>query len=181
MVKKFMQIESIFCDILAKELNLPSNNIWIASQNRLIPPTEGLFLCVQMISARTTGNTSFFDPATNSNIYQVNHSGLIQVSAFSRDNSALERNWEISAAFNSPYALEKMNNENVRIFHCPTSTNNISSVTGGSEFYQFVISFNATWQSSKSKQVEYYTKFTVSQGDENKIDRNKFEIGEENP
>ncbi|NCX93982.1 MAG: hypothetical protein EBX40_04835, partial [Gammaproteobacteria bacterium] len=47
----------IICDILAKGMSLPPEQIWIYNQRRAIPEDKKLYVVVSLISSKPYGNT----------------------------------------------------------------------------------------------------------------------------
>jgi hypothetical protein len=176
-----MQVESVICQLLRVELGLPQNSVWIASDSRKIPPDDGMYVSVGMLSAQPISNNIRFDWDRNDNEQVVTLNGMFQVDVFSRDTSALERNWEVVAALQSYYASQLMEKYQFRIHEISGPIVNTSTVEGGSQMFRYSITIAVTWAEHKVSHVDYYTKFSISVGNEEKLDEWTVEWGSPKP
>jgi hypothetical protein len=166
-----MPIESLFCEILIHELGLPPDHVWITGQNRVIPPSDGLFISVGLLGASVIGNVTRFRPQLDAADHGVSFSGLVQVNVFSRSNAAMDRGWEVVAAFNSPFSVALMEKKMCRIAQNSREFVRRIPQIGGEEISHYAITFSAFWQSSKLSAQDSYGHFEVQSGDEKNLAR----------
>lgn len=181
-----MQIESVILDIVKTELALADDHCWIVTQNRIVPDTTGMFLTVQQLSAQPITSISSFHEADESEDYPYTKqvvvlNSKIQINVFSRDNTALTRNWEVIAALRSNYAVEQQQNLQFRLYQISQPMVNVSelnqysasttfSPTGGSRIYQFSVTCVAQYAKDKNTTVSYYDSFGVTAGNEENLE-----------
>ena len=86
---------------------------------------------------------------------------MMQVDCYSRDNSARDRFWEVTAALKSTYAQQQMDLYNFKLATI-TRSNNISGIDGGSDINRYSITFNALTHEQKITNINYYDKFRMT-------------------
>lgn len=167
-------IEKILVDIIQTCLNLPENygktskgdvipSVIIYGQNIKLFNTDKLQITVQTVSTRTWSNRNEFvtnSDGTYSEIQDLNIQKMMQIDCYSRNNDARDRNWEITAALNSIYAQQQMEQYNFKIGTI-SSTQNLSGVDGGSVINRFTTTFNVLTFEQKKTQIDYYDKFGI--------------------
>lgn len=172
-------LEKILVDILKHELNLPNNygttsngdeipSVIIYSQNIKLFNTNKLQITVRAINVDVYSNRSKFvtNPnGTYSEIQDLNLQYMMQIDCYSRDNSARDRFWEVTAALKSTYAQQQMDLYNFKLATI-TRSNNISGIDGGSDINRYSITFNALTHEQKITNIDYYDKFRVTAEDE---------------
>jgi hypothetical protein len=172
-------IEKIIVDILKHELKLPDNygktsngdeipSVIIYSQNIKLFNTTKLQITVRAISVDVYSNRSQFvtnSDGTYSEIQDLNLQYMMQVDCYSRDNSARDRFWEVTAALKSVYAEQQMDLYNFKLATI-TRSNNISGIDGGSDINRYSITFNALTHEQKITNIDYYDKFRMTAQDE---------------
>lgn len=172
-------IEKILVDIIKHELNLPDTygktsqgdvipTVIIYSQNIKLFNTDKLQITVKSIGINTYSNRSEFVTSASgafSEVQDVNQQYMMQVDVYSRNNDARDRFWEVTAALNSIYAQEQMDQYNFKIGTI-TRANNISGIDGGSDINRYSITFNVLTHEQKITNIDYYDKFRVTADDE---------------
>lgn len=137
--------EQIMIDVIAAEMGLTTEQIWIRSQNRKIPPADTLFLTVGMVDVpRVMSSIRFtredaIDPLKLWQCQQIVMRENIQIDVFSRDNTAIRRNWEVIAALTSYRSEQAQELNNFKIFHTPSTFVNTSAAEGGSTLNRYTI------------------------------------------
>lgn len=173
-------IEKIICNLIQQSLNLPDNYgtdsrgdvipcVTIRAQNIKLFNTPNLQITVQTVSNQVYANrkeyfeSSYIDENNNTittynERLMLNEQRLMQIDAYSRDNSARDRAWEIQAALTSTIAEQLQDQYQFRIAKISNGTNT-SGLEGGSDINRFSIRFNClTWQ-EKVNTIDYYTSF----------------------
>ena len=82
----------------------------------------------------------------------------MQIDAYSRNNDARDRFWEIEMALNSVYAQQQMDLYNFKIGTI-ASAQNVSGIDGGSDINRFAITFTVLTHQHKEKAINYYDNF----------------------
>ena len=125
-------VEEIFVNLIVSEMEMDSQNVWIDNQNVTIPNTDGLFIMVGMVDSKVIANKNYSLP-TDSGMTEYQELVIaenIQIDLVSRDDSALERRFEVLMALKSVLAQQKQETNNFRIFRIPTSFANTSEAEG---------------------------------------------------
>lgn len=141
--------EQIIVDILANQMSLDSQNVWVRNQNKKIPPTDGVFVVVGMVDSQVMGvnkaevPTTIPQPDPDPDIQTLTEKitvttrDNIQIDILSRNTDAIIRRWEIMAALASTYSVQKQEENQFKIFRVPTSFVNTSEAEGGSNINRF--------------------------------------------
>jgi hypothetical protein len=141
--------EQIIVDIISNQLGLDDQNVWVRSQNKKIPPTDGLFVVVGMVDSqvmavnKTEVPTTIPQPDPDPDIQTLTEKMTvttrdnIQIDIMSRNLDAMLRRWEILAALASTYSVQKQEENQFKIFRLPTSFVNTSDAEGGSNINRF--------------------------------------------
>lgn len=174
-------IEKILVDLVKSSLNLPDNygtdangnqipSVLIQTQNLKLYNTENLQITIGTVSSQVFSNRrENFEKVENNEVkyYErslVNEQRVMQIDAYSRNNDARDRFWEIEACLNNTKSMELQDKYQFRISKISNSFNN-SGLDGGSDVYRYTIRFNClTWQ-EKTQEVGYYTAFRVTAQD----------------
>ena len=174
-------IEKILVDLVKTSLNLPDNygvdangnqipSVLIQYQNLKLYNTEHLQVTIGTVSSQVFSNRrENFEKVVNGEVKYfernlVNEQRVMQIDAYSRNNEARERFWEIEACLNNTKSIELQDKYQFRISKISNSFNN-SGLDGGSDIYRYTIRFNClTWQ-EKVQEVNYYTAFRVTAQD----------------
>lgn len=176
-------VEQVIVDILSKQLPLDDQRIWIREQTRSVPNDTGLYVVVGFVNSPTvissvTDVIYVPQPDTDPVIYDVKEIGQvimredIQVDVGSRDNSAVQRHWEIIAALHSIYCQQKQEENYFKIFRLPNSFANTSGPEGGSNLNRFSLVFSVQVMYRKENTLsgyDYYDDFKTRVDDEKSI------------
>lgn len=165
-------IEKILVDIIKHELNLPDNygktskedvipSVIIYGQNIKLFNTDKLQITVRTVSQRIYSNRNEYKQDVKgvfTEYQDINESRLMQIDAYSRNNDARDRFWEIEMALNSVYAQQQMDLYNFKIGTI-ASAQNVSGIDGGSDINRFAITFTVLTHQHKEKAINYYDNF----------------------
>ena len=168
----FISTEQVIRNILIEELALPKSDIWVQSQNVVIPPdSDKLFVIIGLTDARVIGNNSYATPTetgmkqTQECIQREN----IQIDLLSRDTKALNRRQEAQMAMASIFSKQTQEKYNFKIFKIPTSFVNSSEAEGTSQISRFSIVIPCHVWYRKEKEIsstDYYDDFSTRVDDE---------------
>lgn len=136
--------ESIIRDIIKKEIGLADDNIWISSQNKVIPnDSEELFVIVGLSDAVTMSNNSYTDFSSETQDYkQVQELQVrenIQVEILSRNDLAFRQRWLVLSALTSTYAKQVQEENSFKLGRISTSFVNTSETEGAEQLNRFSI------------------------------------------
>lgn len=164
-------IEKILVDIIKHELDLPDNygttskgdvipSVIIYGQNIKLFNTDKLQITVRTVSQQVYSNRNEYKEILGvyTEIQDINEFRIMQVDAYSRNNEARDRFWEIQMALNSTYAQQQMDLYNFKLANI-TNAQNVSGVDGGSDINRFAITFNVLTHQHKEKSINYYNNF----------------------
>lgn len=154
-----MVLESL-CDIIASEMNLDRDQLFIMGERFTVPRDERLYISVALLSAKpfSSGAPVGGDEQESS----VNMSAAIQVDLFSKELESLERKEEVILALRSAYSLQVQAARGFLIARVTSAINNLSGVEGPGIPYRFSFTVNLQYRVSKVKSVEFYDTFNRS-------------------
>ena len=168
------EVEKIFVDILKSEMSLPNDNIWIQSQNTLIPADDDLYTIVGFTDSTTICNNNSFETTetTQIEVQEVLQQENIQIDFLSRSNDARLRRWEYLAALKSIYSQQQQELYRFRIFRIPNSFVNTTVAEGGTQLNRFTITIPCHVWYRKEKVVadnNYFSDFPARVDDQKTI------------
>lgn len=168
--------EQLIIDIIAQQLDLSAERIWVRNQNRKIPPDNGLYVVVGMVDAAPISSTSDVTSTEDGMIetQRVILSENIQIDVFSRDDAALRRRWEVMTALKSVYAQQVQEANYFKIYRMPRSFVNTSDAEGSSRLNRFTLTFPCqVWYKKEIPLTlpgrDYYNDFDTRVDDANTI------------
>lgn len=173
---QFTPIETIFYDILLNELSFQSSDdVWIESQNKLIPnDPDRLFAVIGFVDSQVISHSSDFkvEGINCFEIQELVQRESIQIDLLSRDNKARNARGRVLLALNSIFAKQQQELYNFRIFPYNASFVNTSEAEGGSEINRFTLVVNCHVWYRETKQLaedQVFANFTTRVDDENTI------------
>lgn len=136
--------EQILVDIIAHEMGLNSQNVWVRDQNLKIPNTKDLFVVAGMVDSRVIAVNREIVPVESPSNTLEQHMMVvtrdnIQIDIFSSTTEAITRRWEVLAALASVYSVQKQEENQFKIFRLPNTFTNTSLAEGGSNLNRFTI------------------------------------------
>jgi len=182
--------EQLIVNILASEMGLDLDHIWIRDQNKVVPPGSEMFVVVGMVTSEiiASSNDTVPNSAGMEEVQTVITMDHIQIDLLSRSNEAILRRWEPIGALASIYSEQQQETNNFYISPNPISFLNTSYAEGGSQINRFSITMACQVWYKKTKQIEsiygdYYDDFTARVDDEDTIQTTtpfiEFEINSE--
>ncbi len=151
----------LFCDILQKEMGLADGSVYLWDQKIMQPTDFGLYIAVQVLSAKPFSNINTFDGSTNSSVQSINMYTTLQLDVISRGPAARDRKEEVVMALNSNYAQSQQEANSFYIGKLPPGAQflNLSAVDGAAIPYRFNISIAMQYFVTKTKTVPYFDSF----------------------
>lgn len=173
------EIEKIFYDIIVNEVTVAPVNVWVASQNKVIPADpDKLFIVISMVDAKVIANSRHTKSSAGgmTQIQQLVQRENIQLDIISRDNKALTQRGEVLMAITSVFAQQEMEKNDFKIFRIPTSFANTTEIEGTSQLNRFSIVIPChVWYRKETELTpatnEYYDDFDTRVDDEGSIDQ----------
>lgn len=161
----------LIIQILAEEMGLPVNSIWLRDQNRTIPNDKGLYISVGIVAAQVTANVN--EHQTINGVYTqistVQQRESVQIDIFSSSDSVVTRHWEVVAALKSDFAQSLQEQNNFKIGVIPLNFLDTSGAEGGSILKRYTITIACLVWYRKTKAVDYYDDFVVRVDNEKTI------------
>ncbi len=166
----------IILDILAAEMNLPTEQLWLRNQNKLIQNDDKLYIVAGIVDSQPYSNSN--DLEGSGSAYTETQTVVIkeniQIDVFSKGLAAAQRAWEVLAALHSLFSQQVQESNNFKIFRLPTSFSDISSVEGGSQInrYTMIVVAHVWYRKTKAlSQIggSYYDDFTQRVDDDKSI------------
>lgn len=152
----------IICNIIQQYLDLSDEQIWIYNQRRKIPPTEGLFIVVGLMSTVPYGNNLRFLVGSGSGLEQEISQMMqetLSINMFSYDLSAIERMPEVMGAMQSVYSEQIQEKYAMQIGVVPTNISDTSFVEASAILYRQTLTLRVLRAYSKISQAEYFDDF----------------------
>ena len=157
---------TIFCDILAHELNIPGR-VFLANQKFNWPKDTELFLVVDELTDKQvsssvhneTGNNSF------SEIQTINAASFLSVHIYSRGLAARKRRYEVLMALASTYSKNQQVRSGMSIAQVMVGNaiHNLSEVDGDAMMNHFHFDVVVLYTKKKITAVEYADSFEVEE------------------
>ena len=150
------------CDILKNQLSLTNEQIWIYNQKRDIPNDFGIYLVVSFVGQRVIGNTRAEIP-TAQGLYEyqsIHNLANYSIDLFSRGPEVRDMRDQVLMALNSTYSQQIQEEYSFQIARNSFQVTNTSEVEGVAELNRYSISFNVTYMSETSKNIDYFNIFT---------------------
>lgn len=151
----------LLCDVIQKEMELDSTQVYLWDQKIFIPQDSRLYIAVGVLNAKPFGNTNRPDgsglglEADQS----VNMLAQCSVDILSRGPEARDRKEEIILALQSDYAQSQQEMNSFYVAKISTSFVNLSQEDGAAIPYRFNIAINIQYFYRKIKGVPYYDDF----------------------
>lgn len=151
----------LFCDIIAHELCIPRERVYLWDQKIMQPTDFGLFVAISVATAKPFGSSNRFNPDTNKADQFVSMMATLDVDVISRGPTARDRKEEIILALNSDYAKVQQTTNAFKVGTLSNRFINLSEIDGAAIPYRFRISVNMQYVYRKNTAAAYYTDFNV--------------------
>lgn len=150
------------CKILQKSLDLSDKQIWIYNQKRDIPNDFGVYFVVSYTGQKVIGNTRREVPTINGLVeYQSVHNlANFAIDVFSRGNVARDMRDQVIMALNSTYSQMVQEANGFQIARNSFNVTNTSEIEGVAELNRYTISFNVTYMSETTRNIDYFDSFS---------------------
>ena len=146
----------LVAEIIRRELDLHSNQVYIYNQEFKIPPDERLYISVGIGTLKPFGNIKTRDPLTDQTIHQINMQAMLDINIMSKSEAALDKKEEVLMAFQSDYGQNQQTINGFYIAPITTNLTNLSNIEGSSIPYRFHFSTNIQYLVEKRQGFEYY-------------------------
>lgn len=151
----------IICNIIQNYMGLCEDQIWIYNQRRKIPPTEGLFVVVGLLSTVPYGNTR--KAILGAGPYSEEITQMMQeslsINMFSYDDSAIYRMPELIGSFQSTYSEQIQEKNCMQIGVVPTAITDTSFLEASAILFRQTITLRVLRSYSKITASDYYDKY----------------------
>lgn len=152
---------TLFCDVIAKEMGLGADQVYLYNQKFNTPIDSKLYVAVRVMSCKPFSNTKeIIDVAgVLTEVLSSNFLATLSINIMSRGPDARDRKEEVILALNSTYSQQQQ--EANGFYIAPISSNflDLSEIDGAAIPYRFNISLAIQYQISKKKAVPYYDTF----------------------
>lgn len=153
----------LFCDIIAKEMDLPIGRVVVWDQKIFQPTDEKLYVAVKVLTCKPFANTNKGMPVTGSfdSVQSINMYAQLQLDIISRGPEARDRKEEMVMALASNYAQSQQEANSFFIGKIPAGGQfiNLSSPDGAAIPYRFNISVGIQYFVTKVKEVPFMDTF----------------------
>jgi hypothetical protein len=152
----------VIADLIQTQMDLAPNRVYLYNQAWNIPPDDGLFVNVGLISKKPFGLSKTYQSVTEEmggllQVQMMNVQETYSVLIFSQNNTARIRNHEILYALNGDAAEQAQERYSFKIGYLPTSLMDVSEIDGASRLNRYNLTFNILCGYSQSRRVEYYS------------------------
>ena len=158
-----MMTAQIICQIVQNYMNLTSDQIYIYNQRKKIPPSEGLFVVVGLMSSVPFGNNTKF--AGDGTTYKQEISQMMQetisINMFSYDSSAVERMPELIGSFQSIYSRQIQEEIGFSIGVIPSNISDTSFLEASAILFRQTITLRVLRAYSNITQGQYFDKYST--------------------
>lgn len=150
----------LLCDILANQLNLDSNHIYLWDQKIFEPTDSKLYIAVSMINCKPFGNNISYDADGNS-IQSVNVLAEIGIDIISRGPAARDQKELVLMALQSVYSEQQQEANSFQISRMSHNFVNLSELDGAAIPYRYRISMNLTYGVTSTQAIPYFNVFST--------------------
>jgi len=151
----------IICEIIQTYMGLTSDQIYIYNQRKKIPPSEGLFVVVGLMSSVPFGNNTKF--TGNGATYKQEISQMMQetlsINMFSYDSSAVERMPELLGSFQSIYSRQLQEEIGFSIGVIPSNISDTSFLEASAILFRQTITLRVLRAYSKISEGQYFDQY----------------------
>jgi hypothetical protein len=148
------------CDILAHEMGLTDDQIWIYNQKQDIPPGTGLFVSVGQMGITVYGANRKTEGITEKLSQMLQETLSIEI--YSNDTSALSSLPAVIGALGSTYSLQTQEKYGFKIGAIPTTINDTSFLEATAILYRLSLTIKVLRAYEAQKDIEYYGTFSES-------------------
>lgn len=135
-----MEIDVILADIIATDMAIDADRVVVYDQNWKSPKDQDIYITIALSSpVRIIGANNNFDPDTDSEIKTVSKSEPYNIEITSKNRDAQDRWPEIIMALGSTYAVQKMEENNIRIFPQSRNVMDLSLIEASSSLHRYRI------------------------------------------
>lgn len=159
--------QTIICDILARELGLEYNRVFLFNQKYEWPKDEKMFIEVgegtsQLISnipSHQTINDRYYE------IQTISMATPLEINIYSRGREAVKRHAEIPMALNSTYSIQQQGRNGISIAKITLGKNikNLSELDGAAMMNRFLAEIVVNHSEERIKEVPYFDKYTIAE------------------
>lgn len=164
-VQEVPETVTLVADLIRRELALSEAAVSIYNQKRRLPPTQGLFVDVEILGDVPFGvsQRQEADPETGELVEIIcsNFQEQVQVTLFSYDGTARSRRGEVIAALSSNRAQQMAETNSLRFPRIPTSFVDVSEVEASKRLNRYAISFNVLRAYTRKQVIDRYDQFSI--------------------
>jgi hypothetical protein len=147
----------LFCDILATEMSLSADRVYLWDQKLFQPKDSGLYIAVGVVSCKPFSNITREVNGTEEQ--STNFLAVLDINIMSKGSDARDRKEEIVMALKSNYARQQQEAGAFSIATIPTGFVNLSQEDGAAIPYRFTISVQVQYSVTKTKAIPFYDSF----------------------
>lgn len=153
----------LFCDIIANQLGLSRDQVYLWDQKINIPIDDRLYVAVSILTCKPFGNSALPNGAGSGLdfVQSTNFMATLNVNILSRSTQARDRKEEVILALQSYYAQSQQEINGFYVAKLPTAFVNLSQEDGAAIPYRFIISVNVQYAFRKILPVPYFDTFTA--------------------
>lgn len=154
---------TLFCQLLATEMGLSSNQVYLYDQKINIPNDYKLYIAVGILTCKPFGSARDLDysGAGITETLSVNMQATLSVDILSRGPDARDRKEEVVLALKSIASIQTQEANGILIAPITSSFVNLSEIDGAAIPYRFNLTINIQYKVSKVKAVPYYDTFVI--------------------
>ncbi len=152
----------IIADIIATELALSPDRVFIYNQDYKLPEDSGLFIVLVNDSSEVYSNSNQFIGNQNTSQEVINYLAREEysINIMSKNSDARTRKEEVLMALASYTSQEAQDKYQFKIAQIPSSFTNVSELEGAGMLNRFVINVSALVWKQKTKSIPYFDQFT---------------------
>lgn len=152
----------VLADIIAIEMSLAPDRVFIYNQDYKLPEDNGLFIVLVNDSSEVYNNSNKFVGTQNASQEIINYLAREEysINVMSKNSDARTRKEEIIMALASYTSQEAQDKYQFKIAQIPSSFTNVSELEGAGMLNRFVINVSALVWKQKTKSIPYFDQFT---------------------
>lgn len=151
-------IDKIIADILQTELQIPAGQILVNNQGYKPPKDDSLWWVISFSGSKPIGNSTILDTDTDEQVQQTTFSTKLNIEVRGKSRDVIFGALYTPAALNSVYAIQKMEENSIRIFR-PGEAMDLSEVDGASSLHRWRIPVTITHVVNKRSDTAPFENF----------------------
>jgi len=155
-------IDKIITDIIEHEFSVPTGRIVVNNQGYKPEKDFDPWYVISYQSNKIVGNSNVLDPDADEQVQKTTFFTKLKIEVRGKSREVITNAFLIPAALNSDYAIQKMEENNIRIFRAGEALD-LSEVDGASSLHRWRIPVTITHMVIKRSSIVPFENFQTTE------------------